>query len=149
DNRERLWKALAEGSIDSIASDHSPAPPDRKCRESGDFRQAWGGIASLELTLSAVWTGASARRVSVADVARWVCGAPAPVAGLAQHKGAIATGFDANLVVWNPEESRSVVAEALHQRHKLTPYAGRKLRGVVEATYLRGVKIYDRGEFLG
>jgi allantoinase len=148
ENRERLWTALAEGSIDSIASDHSPAPPDRKCRESGDFRQAWGGIASLELSLSAVWTGASARRFSIADVARWMCRAPAQIAGLAKHKGAIAPGFDADLVVWDPEDSRTVIAQALYQRHKLTPYAGRTLQGVVEATYLRGVKIYERGDFL-
>jgi allantoinase len=148
-NRERLWKALADGKIDLIASDHSPAPPARKCRESGNFQEAWGGIASLELSLSAVWTGAGARGFSLHDVARWMCRAPAELAGLAKHKGSIAAGRDADLIVWDAEASRPVVAEKLHQRHKLTPYTGRVLRGVVDATYLRGEKIYERGEFLG
>jgi len=149
ENRERLWKALTEGAIDLIASDHSPAPPARKSRESGNFQEAWGGIASLELSLSAVWTGAYARGHSLHDVARWMCRAPAELAGLAKHKGSLAAGLDADLIVWDPEASRPVVAEELHQRHKLTPYAGRILRGVVEATYLRGEKIYERGEFPG
>jgi allantoinase len=149
ENREGLWNALAEGSIDLIASDHSPAPPDLKKQDSGDFRLAWGGIASLELTLAAVWTSARVRRLSIADIVRWMCRAPAQLAGLEKHKGTIAPGCDADLVVWNPEATRVVEAERLHQRHKMTPYAGRTLQGVVESTYLRGEKIYDRGEFAG
>jgi allantoinase len=149
ENRERLWGALAQGSLDLVASDHSPAPPAIKCRETGDFRKAWGGISSLELSLSAVWTGAAARGFSVADVARWMCAGPARLAGLASAKGAIAEGLDADLVVWSPEASRRVDPERLQQRHKLTPYAGRALLGVVEATYVKGEKVYDRGQILG
>jgi allantoinase len=149
ENRERLWQALESGLIDSVASDHSPAPPASKCRDSGDFRAAWGGIASLELALPAVWTGATARRIGAERLADWMCAAPARLAGLFARKGAIAPGFDADFVVWRPEETFRVEAPRLRQRHKLTPYAGRTLAGVVEATYLRGEKIFDRGAGLG
>jgi allantoinase len=146
ENRELLWQALAEGSIDLVASDHSPCPPAMKCRETGDFMRAWGGIASLELSLPVVWTEARRRGASVAGMARWLCQGPARLAGL-QRKGAIAVGCDADLVVWEPEAAFRVDAAALHQRHKLTPYAGCELHGVVSATFLRGRKIYDRGDF--
>jgi allantoinase len=148
ENRERLWKTLAEGTLDLIASDHSPAPPDLKQRDTGSFQKAWGGISSLEISLAAVWTGAAARGFSLADVARWMCEGPSRLAGLEKSKGAIAAGRDADLVVWDPEASWTVDAAKLHHRHALTPYAGRELRGLVRATYLSGKKIYDDGAFL-
>jgi allantoinase len=145
-NREQLWQALADGSIDLVATDHSPCPPAMKCRETGDFMRAWGGIASLELSLPVVWTEARLRGAGVTQIARWLCEGPARLAGLSR-KGAIAVGCDADLVVWDPEAEFRVEAAALHQRHKLTPYAGRKLRGLVQTTFLRGQKIYERGDF--
>ncbi len=147
ENRERLWAGLGQGVIGMVVSGHSPAPPELKLRESGDFSGAWGGISSLGLTLAAVWTGASERGFSLADIARWMCAAPARLAGLTPWKGAIAEGLYADLVVWNPEEWWTVDPARLHQRHRLTPYAGRVLKGVVEATYLRGERIFERGEF--
>jgi allantoinase len=148
ENREQLWSALESGIIDMIVSDHSPCPPDMKLPETGDFLAAWGGISSLQLRLPVVWTEARRRGFSIQDLVRWLCSAPASLVGLARSKGAIATGFDADLVVWNPEQHFVVVADALHHRHKLTPYNGRVLQGVVEKTFLRGRKIYDGGEFL-
>ena len=146
ENRERLWEALAGGAIDMVVSDHSPSPPDLKCRDSGDFARAWGGISSLELSLSATWTAASERGFSLDRVADWMCRAPAAVAGLDTHKGSIAPGCDADLVVFDPEASFTVDPARLYQRHKLTPYSGRTLKGVVVATYLRGEKIFERGQ---
>ncbi|MDQ5873645.1 MAG: amidohydrolase family protein, partial [Acidobacteriota bacterium] len=107
-----------------------------------------GGISSLELRLAAVWTGARARGHSLDRLAEWLAAAPARLAGLAR-KGAIAPGYDADFVVWRPEASFRVRPEELHHRHKLTPYAGRTLDGVVEATYLAGEKIFERGRLLG
>jgi allantoinase len=148
-NRERLWAALARGAIDLVVSDHSPSPPGLKCRDSGDFQKAWGGISSLELSLSATWTGASARGFSIADLAGWMCRGPAELAGLARWKGSIAPGFDADLVVFDPDVSWTVDPAKLRHRHPLTPYAGRVLKGRVEATYLRGHKVYEKGRILG
>jgi allantoinase len=147
ENREKLWGALGDGAIDMIVSDHSPCPPALKRREEGDFLQAWGGISSLQFRLPVTWTEARRRRHTLGDLARWLALEPARLAGLDERKGAIATGRDADLVVFNPDASFRVTPETNEHRHKLTPYDGRELRGVVEATYLRGEKIYERGKF--
>ncbi|HTK31365.1 MAG TPA: allantoinase AllB [Candidatus Saccharimonadaceae bacterium] len=148
-NRDQLWEALERGDIDLIASDHSPCPPKLKCAESGDFMAAWGGIASLEIGLAAIWTEARARGLTPAHVARWMSAAPARLAGLEGRKGRIAEGADADLVVWHPQSEWTVDAARLQQRHKVTPYAGRKLAGVVERVFLRGREVFADGRVLG
>jgi allantoinase len=147
ENREKLWSALGDGTIDLIASDHSPCPPSMKLCDQGDFLRAWGGIASLQLSLPAVWTEARSRGYALTHLADWTCSGPARLTGLEKSKGAIAVGGDADLVIWNPEAQFRVDAARLHHRHKLTPYAGRELFGVVETTFLRGRKVFDGGEF--
>ena len=145
ENREKLWEALGSGVLDMIVSDHSPCPAALKLREEGDFMRAWGGIASLQLRLPAVWTEARRRGFGVEQMARWLCHAPARLAGFDGRKGLIGEGFDADFVVWDPEAEFRVEPSIIRHRHKLTPYLGRRLAGVVEATYLRGEKIYERG----
>jgi allantoinase len=145
ENREKLWSALFDGTIDLIASDHSPCPPAMKLREEGNFLRAWGGIASLQLSLPAVWTQARSRGYAFIDIARWMCAAPARLAGLDKRKGALAPGRDADVVIWNPDATFIVDPARLHHRHKLTPYAGREVAGAVETTFLRGQKIFDKG----
>jgi allantoinase len=147
DNRERLWAALDEDLIDLIATDHSPAPAAMKQRDTGNFLKAWGGIASLQLSLPATWTGAQKRGFGIERVAKWLCAEPAKLAGLSARKGNIAPGCDADFVVWDPAAEFRVDAEKLHHRNKLTPYNGRTLRGTVARTYLRGVKTYEGEEF--
>lgn len=147
ENRECLWSALSDGTIDMVATDHSPCPPEMKRQETGDFFAAWGGIASLQLSLPAVWTEARARGFSITHIAKWLCQGPARLAGLAKKKGAIAVGQDADLVIWNPDAAFRVDPAQLQHRHKLTPYAGRELLGIVEATFLRGRKVFERGAF--
>ncbi|MEX2171101.1 MAG: allantoinase AllB [Pirellulales bacterium] len=144
-DRERLWNALAERVIDTIGSDHSPCPPIMKSLETNDFGEAWGGIASLQLTLSTVWTGARQRGLGVERLAEWLSANPAKLVGLASHKGCIVSGFDADLVVWDPDARWTVRCEALHHRHKLTPYDGQQLWGTVERTYVRGQLAYAGG----
>ncbi|HJL02025.1 MAG TPA: allantoinase AllB [Polyangiaceae bacterium LLY-WYZ-15_(1-7)] len=143
DQREGLWEGLRDGRIDFVVSDHSPCAPALKHLEEGDVAQAWGGIAGLQLSLSATWTGALRRRVPFEEVVRWTSSAPAAFAGL-KHKGAIAPGFDADLVVFDPDAEIEVDARELKHRHDVTPYAGQRLRGRVEATWLRGERVYDR-----
>lgn len=145
EHRERLWQALKDGSLDLIASDHSPSPAAGKCLESGDFGAAWGGIASLQLGLAAAWTGASSRGFGLGEIARWLCAAPAQLAGLGARKGWIAPGYDADLVVWRPEGSFMVRGASLEHRHALTAYEGMTLRGIVESTFVRGVEVYRKG----
>jgi len=148
-NRDALWRALRGGGIDFVVSDHSPCPPAMKCKETGNFFSAWGGIASLELGLSAVWTEARQRSVSIEEVVRCMSAGPAKLAGLGHRKGSIAKGYDADLVVWEPEAGFTVDATRLCQRHKLTPYVGRRLLGVVRKTLLRGREVDAEGPALG
>ena len=149
ENREGLWDALRDRVIDFIVSDHSPCPPGMKLASEGDFSKAWGGISSLQLGLPVVWTGAWKRGFSVADVARWMSESPAAFVGLGKKKGVIAPGYDADFVIWNPEEEFVVKPSLLFHRHKVTPYEGMRLRGEVVRTYLRGRKIYEKGKVLG
>ncbi len=148
-NNMALWNALGRGAIDFVVSDHSPSPPAMKCLETGDFFKAWGGIASLQLGLPVMWTKLSGQNYSLKHLVRWMCTGPARLAGLEKFKGSIAPGFDADMVVWNPEKRFIVRPKMLQHRHKLTPYVNVPLRGTVEATFLRGEMIYDRGRFLG
>jgi allantoinase len=139
-NREALWQALVDGDIDLVATDHSPCPPAMKADD--DFVRAWGGIAALELSLPAVWTGASARGVPLERVAQWLSAAPARLASVDARKGSIVSGKDADLVVWDPDATFVVDEARLRQRHKRTPYAGLTLRGRVIETYARGRLVY-------
>ncbi len=148
ENRERLWGGLRDGLIDTVGSDHSPAPPGLKHLDTGDLSRAWGGIASLQLALPAVYTEARRRGVPLADVVDWMARRPARLVGLEGRKGALAAGHDADVVVLDAEAEFAVTPAMLHHRHKETPYEGRSLRGRVEATYLRGRKVYDAEGFV-
>lgn len=142
-HRDALWQGLRDGVLDVIATDHSPAPPHVKRLEAGDFLSAWGGISSLQLSLSVVWTEARERGFGIEDVSRWLSAGPARLAGLAGVKGCLVTGADADLVLWDPDGEFVVRGEDLEHRHKATPYAGRRLRGRVHRTMLRGATVYD------
>lgn len=148
ENRERLWEGLRDGTIDLIASDHSPCPPDLKGLDHGDFSRAWGGISSLQVGLPAVWTQASRRGFDLLDIARWMAAAPAMLVGL-EDKGAIRVGSAADLVVFDPDARSKISAGALFHRHPITPYDGMEVAGSVRATYVRGQKVYEAGRMIG
>jgi allantoinase len=148
-NKKKLWTALGRNPIDFVVSDHSPSPPAMKCLDTGDFFKAWGGISSLQLSLPVMWTKLSNRNYSLKHLVRWMSSGPAQLAGLEKQKGSLAVGYDADIVVWNPEKRFIVRPKMLQHRHKLTPYLNQALRGEVEATFLKGKMIYDRGRFLG
>jgi allantoinase len=148
-NCERLWQGLRDGVIDLVVTDHSPCPPGMKSLDEGDFRTAWGGISSLSVALSLMWTEASNRGFTLLDIARWMSAAPARLAGCATRKGSIAPGFDADFVVFDTESEFVLTEERLHYRNPISPYLGERLRGVVKATYLRGKPVFLEGEFPG
>jgi allantoinase len=148
-NRERLWQGVRDGRITAIVSDHSPCTPELKRREEGDFARAWGGIASLQFGLSIVWTEAKRRGLTIETISRLMSGGPASIAGIAGRKGAIDSGYDADIIVFDPEAQFRVTPETIEHRHAVTPYAGELLTGVVRGTYLRGGKVWEDGRQVG
>jgi allantoinase len=148
-NRELLWQALLNGTIDLIATDHSPCPPHMKHlttshpgEEAGRFDEAWGGIPSLSTALSILWTECTRRELTFSQLAHWLSAAPAQLAGLSTHIGSIAPGKHANLVAFDPEASFTLTEDMLHYRHKISPYLGETLRGRVHTTWLRGAMVF-------
>ena len=148
ENREKLWAALADGVIDMVVSDHSPCTPNLKLLETGDFLKAWGGIAALQFSLPVMWTQIEKRGFGLRELTRWMSAAPAKLAGLDKRKGRLEIGYDADIVIWHPEKEFKVVPEIIHFKNKITPYSGMNLHGVVEATFVRGAKVYDKGRFV-
>ncbi|MGB2669480.1 MAG: allantoinase AllB [Candidatus Acidiferrum sp.] len=149
ENREQLWQALRDKTIDLVATDHSPCLPEMKRLAEGNFQTAWGGIASLSIALPVMYTEATKRGFALNDIARWMAEAPTALAGCANRKGRLAAGYDADFVVFDSDAEFVVTEDRLHFRHPLSPYLGEKLRGVVKATYLRGARVFSEGDFPG
>ena len=139
-NRELLWEGLLDGTIDYIASDHSPATLSLKDLQNGDFGVAWGGIASVQLALPVIWTEARRRGIGLDRVVSWMATKPADRVRL-RSKGRLAIGYDADLAVFAPDQAFVVDAKGLHHRNPLTPYQGKALSGVVRKTYVRGAPV--------
>lgn len=143
-NQDLLWRALADGTVDCVVTDHSPSTADLK---TGDFATAWGGISGLQLSLPAVWTQARRRGHGLEDVVRWMSARTARLVGLDARKGAIEAGRDADFAVLAPDETFTVDPAGLQHRNRVTAYAGRTLYGVVRSTWLRGERIMADGAF--
>ncbi|HEY4111061.1 allantoinase AllB [Puia sp.] len=146
-NNHQLWEALREGVIDFIATDHSPAPPELKHLTTGNLPAAWGGIASLQLSLPVVWTAARERGFSPKDIACWLSAAPARLTHQSACRGKLAPGYRADLTIWNPDTSFTVDPSTLQHKHKATPYSGETLFGTIEHTWLHGEQVFDKGVF--
>lgn len=147
ENREKLWQAVKAGIISFVVTDHSPALPSMKELDSGSFKKAWGGIAGLQFSLPATWTDAVKRGFSIQDIAVLMSNNVAKFLQLDNRKGSLKPGYDADMVVWNPEEKFLVTRECIEHKHKITPYAGMTLSGVVERTYVNGNLVFKASGF--
>lgn len=145
ENQDALWEAVQDGTIDFVVSDHSPCSPSLKFLDEGNLAKAWGGISSLQFVLPAVWTGAQARGSTIEQLSKWVSAKPAEFLGLSSRKGTLAPGYDADIVVWHPEEQIKIDHSIIHHRHKVTPYDGMHLHGRIERTYVRGKIVFEEG----
>jgi allantoinase len=142
DDRNELWDAVGGGRVDIVASDHSPAPPSMK---SGDFVAAWGGIAGAQSTLAVLLDkGHHERALSLERITTLLAAEPARRFRI-RNKGTIAPGMDADLTLVDLHRHATLTADALHQRHPVTPYLGRSFRGAVRRTIRRGVTIFNDG----
>lgn len=146
ENRQKLWRGLRAGLIDFVVSDHSPCTPHLKHAEAGDLQKAWGGISSLQFGLPVIWTQAKKQGVSLAQVSEWMSENPAKFLGLSDRKGKIAIGYDADIVAFNPDKEFVINRDIIQHKHKVTPYEGRALKGVVERTFVRGRTVYEGGK---
>ncbi len=147
-NQDELWRGLEEGIIDLIVSDHSPCTEDLKLFDKGDFQAAWGGISSLQLGLSIIWTFGSERGIPLYQIVNWMSQYPANLVGL-KNKGSIAVGKDADIIEFDPEGTFSVDPKQLFHKNHVTPYQGKILKGLVKRTWLRGNVIFKDGAHTG
>jgi allantoinase len=147
-NNEKLWAALKDGTLDFIVTDHSPATPDLKKIDTGNLKEAWGGIASIQFSLPVVWTAAKKRGFSTNEITNLMSTHVTKFIGLEHSKGKLQKGYDADIVVWDPEQKFTVEASAIQYRHKISPYVGEELSGVIKQTYVGGKKVYENGNFI-
>ena len=139
-DRDALWAALLDGTIDIIVTDHSPSTPELKILDVGDLGLAWGGIAGLQFGFAATLTEARRRGIDLAQVLQWMSRGPADLAGL-PHKGRLTLGADADLVALAVDETFVVTADLIRHKHPITPYLGARLTGKVRACWLRGTRL--------
>ena len=141
ENNDLLKQALANGILDFIATDHSPAPPAIKEIESGDLKKAWGGIAGLQFLLPASWT-ALKENMPLEKFIPLLTEKPALFLKVSNNKGRIKVGYDADLTIWNPEQKELVQEQDILHRHKISPYIGEELFGTIQQTIVNGVAVY-------
>ncbi len=149
DNREKLWEGLNRGTINFIVSDHSPCTPQLKKMELGNFKEAWGGIAGLQFSLPVIWTEMVSRGLTLEYLSNLMAQSTTQFLKIKGKSGKIEVGMDADLVVWDPEALFTFNESQIYHRHKVTPYLGKKLQGIVKKTFVRGQCVYDLGKFTG
>jgi allantoinase len=143
-NRDGLRAALRSGLIDTIGSDHSPCLASMKHLESGDIKNSWGGISGVQFMLPAVFNALP--DASIENIFRWLSARPAQLFGLGQRKGSIATGFDADIVIWDTDANWTATSSDILHKNGVSPYVGMQFTSQIHRTYLRGKLVYDREE---
>jgi dihydropyrimidinase len=149
-DQEALWRALSQGELQIVTTDHCPFWLEQKERGwKVDFSKIPGGVPSIEMRMAAIYSGGV--RQGLLTLSRWVescCTRPAKLAGFNQ-KGEVAVGHDADLVVFDPELRKTLSTETLHENVDWTPYEGLELQGWPVTTLSRGRVIVEDGEFCG
>ena len=147
ENNELLKEALVDGTLDFITTDHSPAPPTIKELQSGNLKKAWGGIAGLQFLLPASWT-AMKEKISIEKFIPLLTDNPAIFLKTDKKKGRLAVGYDADMVVWSPEEKFEVRPEDILHRHSCSPYTGKTLSGITQQTIVNGITVYQNKKII-
>lgn len=168
-NQDRLWDEVTRDSsqsvVQTIVSDHSPCTPNLKllpqhvdgsdhdiscadkAKARGDFFEAWGGVSSVGLGLSILWTESLKRgsALSITDIVRLCSTNTAAQVGLSHRKGSLAVGMDGDIAVFDPEAEWTIEPSTMLFRNKCSPYQGKKVRGMVKETWVRGQRVFVRG----
>ncbi|TID28484.1 hypothetical protein CANINC_002479 [Pichia inconspicua] len=147
ENRKQLWKALKDGIITSVVSDHSPCTPELKGLERGDFFEAWGGISSVGFGLPLLYTvGTQQFGIEITDIVQWCAVNTSKQVGLSHRKGRISVGYDADFAIFDTKMEYTVANAKTFFKNKLTAFDGKVLKGRVLETILRGNSIYALGK---
>jgi len=141
-NNQKLMQALKRGLIDFVATDHSPASPEIKELASGNLQKAWGGIASIQFSLPLLWTIAKKESLGLENIKNWLSENPAKLIQKSDSKGKISVGYDADLVVWDPEQKFVITKDMIKFRHKISPYIGEEVFGKVQKTFVAGKCVF-------
>lgn len=145
-NNDKLWNFLENDGFNFLASDHSPAPPQRKQLESGDFFKAWGGISGLQFTLPVLHTESQKRGIKFEKLITLLTEKPAKFLGLENKKGALKTGFDADITVLDKNEEFTLTENNIEHKHKATPYLNEKLNGKIKHVFVNGTQVVNESE---
>jgi allantoinase len=145
-NNDLLWDYLLDDGFNFLSSDHSPAPPERKQLESGDFFKAWGGISGLQFTLSLLVSEGKKRDLKLEKLIPLLTEKPAKFLGLELQKGRLQEGFDADITVWDDTETFTITEEIIQHKHKATPYLNETVFGKVIHTFVNGVQVVENSE---
>lgn len=147
ENNEELKQALKNGMLDFIATDHSPAPPAIKELQTGNLQKAWGGIAGLQFLLPASWT-ALKDSMSLEQFIPLLTEKPAKFLQADKSKGKLAVGYDADLVIWNPDEAFEAKPKNILHRYNCSPYNGKTLYGITSQTIVNGITVYQHKQIV-
>lgn len=148
--REQLWSYAAKGVLSCIASDHSPGPAENRSDADKPAYLSGYGISGVQTMFQTLYDqGVNRRGFPPTLLARALAAAPAKRWGIYGTKGALQPGFDADLVVFDPQKEWTVDAEALHYKQKITAYNGLSGRGMPAAVYIRGIRVAEYGRYTG
>jgi len=150
DRQDDLWRALAGGDIDLVATDHCPFSWHDKRRGAHDFSRIPNGAAGVETRVSLLYdAGVRTGRLSLARWVEVIATAPARLMGLYPRKGTLAPGSDADIVVFDPDAPWTIAAATHHTRCDISIYEGRRGVGAPTTVLRRGETIVDDGVFVG
>jgi len=147
ENNDNLWSFLLDDGFNFLASDHSPAPPDRKQLKSGDFFKAWGGISGLQFTLPILFTEGKRRGLQTEKLIPLLTKKPAEFLGLDYKKGNLVEGFDADITVWDDSQKFQITENSIQHKHNATPYLNETVFGKVIHTFVNGVQVVENSKF--
>jgi len=150
DDRDGLGKALKKGFLSAVATDHCTFRRKQKNTWGGDFRKIPYGLPGVETSLAVTYTLGPARgNISPDHWAKIHTEGPARLFGLYPRKGALQKGSDADIVVWDPQVTRTIHAKDLQTDCDWSPYEGMKLRGLPRHVFLRGAEVATEGRYTG
>jgi dihydropyrimidinase len=148
ESRAALWRALSDGTADTVATDHCPFTLEEKLWGKDDFTKIPNGCAGVENLYPYMLSAANAGKISFSKAVELCAYNPAKLFGCTD-KGALRAGKDADIVLYDPKKSLTVDLSNMHSDYDHTIWQGVKFKGYPTKTYLRGKLVFDGGAYVG